>query len=128
MVNVLNSKQELLEQTQEFFSPVVVKSHSYWWGCTWYMQTPIENVDDDCRIQITLNQNSATKKVELATSTYLINKSTIDTGNQIFSFASCSDSSGGAGASGGLVVGGMQLNVDLILTKKFRYYDLENIK
>lgn len=64
LISVLNSREELIEDTQCVSSPMIVhKDAEYWgrnylwWGHTWHMQTPLENIENEnCVIRIELHK------------------------------------------------------------------------
>ena len=87
-ISVLNTQRQSVETDQTIDSPAIVSKVSFFWGYTWYMQTPLENVGDGYTIEIQLLHGpTATPPRVAAVSVYKIDKITIDSGFTTLQFA-----------------------------------------
>jgi hypothetical protein len=88
-VAVCNGQDEPVEAVQTIDSPALVKKDSIWWGYTFYMQTPLENIGNDFSIIIRLLHGPAgTTPSVVPTCKYRIEKAVIDSGHVKFNFIS----------------------------------------
>jgi hypothetical protein len=91
-ISITNNLNAPVEADQEIDAPAIVTKQSIWWGYTWYMQTPLENIGDDFSISIRLlhgppgSPPGASGVVPL--SKYHIDKEDIDSGSIRFNFSS----------------------------------------
>ena len=46
VISVYNARKQLVEERQQVLDPVIFSRKALYWGATWYMQTPIENLED----------------------------------------------------------------------------------
>ena len=74
LISVLNSKNELVEDTQCLQSPMIVhRDKEYWgrnylwWGHSWHMQTPLENIEPNCYIRCELHRYDSNDKATPST-------------------------------------------------------------
>jgi hypothetical protein len=146
-ISLYSSKLELVEASQDFVCPAVCTSVDMWWGYTYHMQTPLENIEDKCFLIVQFSQlfsSSGDRKSEQGWSALTINKATIDTGDAFFELVPgaanleiaaksdqtklCSLSTGSAGNANKRksASGGLKLDADLVITRRFRACDIEN--
>jgi myosin-5 len=45
-ISVYNARRSLVEPQQDVSLPIMRKQRYLWWGTTWHMQTPLENLDE----------------------------------------------------------------------------------
>lgn len=87
-ISVYTPQRQTVESDQTIDSPAIVSKDYFFWGYTWYMQTPLENIGDDFTIEIELLHGpTATPPRVAAVSVYKINKMTIDSGFNTLQFS-----------------------------------------
>ena len=76
-LSVVNDQNEPIEVVQEIDSPAYASSDCIYWGYTWYMQTPLENIGEGFGLVVRiLHDNASSTPV----ARYHFNKETIDSG------------------------------------------------
>ena len=76
-LSVVNDQNEPIEVVQEIDSPAYTSSDCIYWGYTWYMQTPLENIGEGFGLVVRiLHDNASSTPV----ARYHFNKETIDSG------------------------------------------------
>ena len=95
-ISICNNQDIPIEPVQTIETPAVVKRDSIWWGYTFYMQTPIENLGNDFSIIVRFMHGSVISALPI--SRYRIDKEVIDSGPTRFNFSSTGDNSGAASA------------------------------
>lgn len=75
MVSVYNHRSQLVEPVQTIEAPIVADPAYACWGITWYMQTPLENIENGTFVVI---QAIARKTIELSRAVYTIDKEDVD--------------------------------------------------
>ena len=100
VISVCNSQGRPVEPPREIDAPALVRKDSIWWGYTWQMHTPLQNIGDDFSIVIRLyygnkksiagvnfGDHSPSGSNAVLTAKYRIEKDKIDTGKTVFSFS-----------------------------------------
>jgi len=64
-IAVYNSQRKLIENIQNMPIPGVRRSSYVWWGCAWHMQTPLENINENCYVVIELKNASSWSQILL---------------------------------------------------------------
>lgn len=88
-ISVCNSQGKAIEPERSIDSPALIRTDVIWWGYTWYMQTPIQNIGDDFCIVIRLHYGKVMPDQPVLTARYHIDKEKIDSGKAVFSFSNC---------------------------------------
>lgn len=88
VVAVFNAKRDMIESSQFVTCPAVNQSKYLWWGQTWYMHTPLENLEAGCFVLVYFYHGANALKAEgdkkeTSWSVFPIDKETIDTGSAI---------------------------------------------
>ena len=84
-LSVVNDQNEPIEVVQEIDSPAYTSSDCIYWGYTWYMQTPLENIGEGFGLVVRiLHDNASSTPV----ARYHFNKETIDSGAYTFELLS----------------------------------------
>ena len=83
-VGVVTSSNALVEAWQTIESPALYTADSIWWGYTWRMATPLENVGEDVYLVVAFANGSLANTAQAsgiaAVSRFKIDKEQIDTG------------------------------------------------
>lgn len=58
-ISVYNSYQKRIENMHNLPYPVVRRESFVWWGCSWHMHTPLENIGDGCYVIVELKNISS---------------------------------------------------------------------
>ena len=53
-ISVYNSYHKRIENVHNLPYPVVRRESFVWWGCSWHMHTPLENIGDGCYVIVEL--------------------------------------------------------------------------
>lgn len=127
-ITVQNIQGKPLEAVQCCAFPAVVEEEQIWWGVTWYMQTPVENLESETMIMVEIKHANTTDfglKLDLFWTFFSIDKATID--SELASLPLFP----GAKPSGAMdkrksknLVPTAVLEAELSLTKRFREIDL----
>ena len=134
-ISVCNSKEVPVEVVQEIDTPAMVKTDSIWWGYTWHMQTPLENVGSDFSILVKFlhdgNTHAAANNLaNVPTARYRINKETIDTMTSKFLLVAPAGAGGPPAGKKEVLPDVLDFTVEgeIIITKSFRHIDLDSLK
>ena len=90
-ISVCNSQSNAVELEQSTDEPAIVKTDQLWWGSTWHMQTPLENIAEDVSIVLRLLSGNGTTpdaSESVLTCRFPVNKYAIDTSKTVFYFKS----------------------------------------
>lgn len=88
-ISVCNAQGKAIEPERTIDSPALIRTDAIWWGYTWYMQTPIQNIGDDFCIVVRLYYGKVLADQPVLTARYHIDKEKVDSGKTVFSFSSC---------------------------------------
>ena len=88
-ISVCNAQGKAIEPERTIDSPALIRTDAIWWGYTWYMQTPIQNIGDDFCIVVRLHYGKVLADQPVLTARYHIDKEKVDSGKTVFSFSSC---------------------------------------
>jgi hypothetical protein len=97
-VSVLSKSSQLVEAVQDIPFPAIIRDAYLWWGCSWHMQTPLENVDEGCSIRFELKSfnglgDSRVGLSTLSAAIYPLDFGKIDSGMETMIFHACKDGS-----------------------------------
>ena len=84
-LSVVNDQNEPIEVVQEIDSPAYTSSDCIYWGYTWYMQTPLENIGEGFGLVVRILRDNASST---PVARYHFNKETIDSGAYTFELLS----------------------------------------
>lgn len=144
-VSLCNSQHQPVEPVQTIHSTCLKKSSSLWFGCTFHMQTPLENIGNDFVLLISLYVDDLCKYKHV----FHIDKNKLDSGSTTFTFVKSSgianipvDGSKRQMTPRGGYFGGVGnrsskmpllgdtiescLDADIVITKQFRETSLTN--
>lgn len=89
-VSVCNPSNAPIEAVQTLEAPGIVKKDAIWWGTTWFMQTPLENIGEDFAVVVRLMHGPPGSPMgtsgQVPLSRYRIVKEDIDTGRVTLKF------------------------------------------
>ena len=67
-ISVFNAHQKLIENVHNLPYPVVRRESFVWWGCSWHMHTPLENIGDGCYVIVELKNIASSAQLKGASS------------------------------------------------------------
>lgn len=79
-ISLYDSKNDLVEDVQDINLPAVNQASQTWWGKTWHMQTPLQNIEPGSFIIISLHNSRELTDVDSPWIRYDIDKETINSG------------------------------------------------